>query len=144
MAFYQRDDVAVVRSYNQVAFPVAWNSTVLNLWWARTDWDCIFDLAQLKTLLGGMPGPPDGAGTAQAFLQFLLQNPTGLNIKTTVDRFMRHAVLLFIRVLPFEPTGDLFRRPLQTQLPRDPMAQGRVERELTRFGPLCAVPSTLI
>ena len=94
------------------------DSTVLDLRWAFTDWDCIFDLAQPKTLFGGMSGPPDRAGTAQAVLQFLLQNPTGLNIEAAVDRYVGHAVLLFVRVLPFEPTGDLFRRPLQTALSR--------------------------
>ena len=93
---------------------MAWDSSVFDLWWAFADWNCVFDFTQLKTLLGGVSGPPDGAGTAQAFLQFLFQNPTGLNIKAAVNRFVRHAVLLFIRVRPLEPTGDLLGRPLQT------------------------------
>ena len=37
-------------------------------------------------MTGGVPGPPDGAPATQAFLQFLLQNPTGLNIETAINR----------------------------------------------------------
>ena len=134
MALDQRGDVAVVRPHDQVALPMARNGTILDLRWAFTDRNCIFDFAQLKALLRGVPGSPDGARATQAFLQFLLQNPTGLNLEAAIDRFVQHAVFLFVRMLPFEPTSDLLRRPLQTQLPRYPWHKGALNESLQDLG----------
>jgi len=51
MSFDQCCNVAVVRSDDQITFPVTWDSPILDLGRAFTDWDRILDLSQLQPLL---------------------------------------------------------------------------------------------
>ncbi|MFT7594989.1 MAG: hypothetical protein ACI8R4_002315 [Paracoccaceae bacterium] len=51
---------------------MAGNGTIFDLSWAFANRNSIFDFAQLKALLSGMPGASDRTWAAQAFLQFLL------------------------------------------------------------------------
>jgi hypothetical protein len=98
MALNQGGDVAVVRSGDQIAIPplghtmyalpamMPRNGTIFDLRRAFTNGNGIFDFPQLKALLSGMPGASDRTWTARAFLQFLLQNPAGLNIEAAIYR----------------------------------------------------------
>ena len=78
MSLDQCRNIAVVRSNDQIAFPMAWYGAIFNRRRAITDRYRILDLAQLQALLRCMAGPTDGARAAQALLKFFLQNTTGL------------------------------------------------------------------
>ena len=91
-----------------------------------------------------MAGPADGARASQALLKLFPKNTTRLHIKAAIDCFVRHALLLFVGVSAHQPSRNLLRRPLRPQLSGNEPAQGFVERELTGFGPPCAVPRALI
>ena len=88
MPLDQCRNVAVVGPHDEITFPMPRYGAIFYFRWAFTDRDGILNFTQLKTLLGYMARPPNSARTAQTFLQFLLQNPTGLNIKAAIDGFM--------------------------------------------------------
>ena len=81
-------NLAVVGPHDEITFTVPRNGAIFYFRRAFTDRDGILDFTQLESLLGCMARPPNSALTAQTFLQFLVQNPTGLHIKAAIDGFM--------------------------------------------------------
>lgn len=77
-------------------------------------------------------------------LELLFQHPTRLNEDTSIDGFVRHLSALIVQLRPFEPAGDLFRRPVQRQLAGHYIPEPAIQRESTEFGTTGAVPGGLI
>src|ERR1700689_1884082 len=76
--------------------------------------------------------------------QRLLQHAPGLNEQTAIDRLVRHPERLVLGVVEPQPPGDLLRRPVALQKPRDDSPQLRVCGQLTRLGPQRPMPGLSI
>ena len=81
---------------------------------------------------------------AQMIHQFLFQHPARLDEETSIDRLVRHSQPLVVRKLDLQPTGDLFRRPIQRQFTGDDVAQRPVAREYTLLGAQRRPPGSII
>src|SRR5271167_63385 len=51
--------------------------------------------------------------------QLFFQHSAGLDEQAAVNRFVGHAHALVIGILDLQPSGDLFRRPIQNQFTRN-------------------------
>src|SRR6202047_3327481 len=72
--------------------------------------------------------------------QLFLQHSSRLNEQATVNGFVGHTHALVIGILGFQPTGNLFRRPVQNQFTRNDVPQLHMDRKKTPFGPQCRLP----
>ena len=91
-----------------------------------------------------MSGTADCALRAQILHKFLLQHTARLDKQASIDRLVRHLIVLFLRVRPLKPACNLFRRPVQLKLPRYCSAQGSVASQLTKLGAKGTIPGGLI
>ena len=105
--FDQRGDEAVLRARDEIAFPVAGDGAVLDGGRTFPDRDRILDLTKPVALQAGMTGAADGACCPQVRQQLFLQHTAGLDKQASVDRLVRHARALVIRMLALQPTRDL-------------------------------------
>jgi hypothetical protein len=76
--------------------------------------------------------------------QLLFQHAAGLDEETSIDRLVRQTQALVMGKLDLQPTGDLFRRPIERQFTRDDVAQLPVPREQARLGAQRESPRALI
>ncbi len=143
-AFDQSGNVRSARPHQQIAFPVAWNGTILRLSRALADRDGIADLSTPGTVIGVTPATSQHAAAAKVRRELLFQHSARLDKQAFVDRLMRHPHTLIVAKLSCKPAGDLLRGPLQTQLLRDHSGQLRVSRQVTGLGTKCSIPGTLI
>src|SRR3984893_15156146 len=72
--------------------------------------------------------------------QLFLQHSSRLNEQATVNGFVGHTHALVIGILGFQPTGNLFRRPVQNQFTRNDVPQLHMDRKKKPFGPQCRYP----
>src|SRR6266436_7521309 len=72
--------------------------------------------------------------------QLLLQHSSRLNEQATVNGFVGHAQALVIGILGFQPTGNLFRRPVQNQFTRNDLLQLHMDRKKALLGPQSRLP----
>lgn len=77
-------------------------------------------------------------------LELFFQHPTRLNEDTSIDGLVRHLQALIVQIRPFEPAGDLLRRPVQRQLAGHYTPEPVIQRESTEFWTTGAVPGSLI
>src|SRR6202521_584964 len=87
MPFDQSDDIAVLRSAEQVAFPVTRHGPVLYGSGSFPDGNRVRDLA---ALLRCMPRATDWSPGPQMLHELLFQHAAGLHIKATIDGLVRH------------------------------------------------------
>lgn len=87
-ALHQRCDVAVPRTPDQIALPMAGNGAILNIGGTPADRDRIPDLPEPVMLEAGVPGSADRALGAQMGQQFLLQNAARLDEQASIDRLV--------------------------------------------------------
>src|ERR1700690_4626139 len=84
---------------------------------------------------------PAGAGLwSEGVPQLLLPRSTGLNEQASVDGFVGHTHALIIRILGFQPAGNLLRRPVQNQFTRNDVPQLQVDGKKATLGPQGRVP----
>src|SRR5271165_4013466 len=79
MALDKCCDIAVPRSANQVALPVAWDRTIFNRSWSFSDGYGILDLAEPVPFQAGVPGAADRAFRSQVLKQLFFQHAARLN-----------------------------------------------------------------
>src|SRR6202047_3823917 len=72
--------------------------------------------------------------------QLLLQHSSRLNEQATVNGFVGHAQALVIGILGFQPSGNLFRRPVQNQFTRNDLLQLHMDRKKALLGPQSRLP----
>src|ERR1043166_9166581 len=101
--------MAVLRAGNQVSFPVAWNSTVLDLRWSFANRDRIDDLASRLPRSAGIFCAPYNPPRAKMVEQLPLQDAAGLSEQTAVNRFVGYAHAPIVCKMDLEPTRDLLR-----------------------------------
>ena len=76
--------------------------------------------------------------------QLTLERTAGLHEQRQIDRLVRHPHLRLVREGQDQPPGDLLRRPVLTQFPRNGLPQPQVGRELARLRASCPRPRGLI
>src|SRR6476646_10522346 len=91
VAFDQCDDVAVLRSTEQVALPVARYGPILDRRRSLADRDSVRDAATLICLRRCVARAPDWPSGSQMLQQLFLQHAAGLHIKAAIDGLVRHA-----------------------------------------------------
>src|SRR5271155_5654238 len=118
MAFDQGRDVAVLRSGQQIAFPMTRDRTILDRCRSLTDRHDILDLPPSIAIGGRRPGSPDRTLRSKMAKQFLLKHAAGLNKEAAIDRLVRHAISLIFPMGSLEPACYLLGRPIQSELSR--------------------------
>src|ERR1700681_613213 len=76
--------------------------------------------------------------------QLFLQHSTCLYEYATVNRFVGHAHALVIWILEFQPSGNLFRRPIQNQITRNYLLQLHMDGKKTPLWPQGRLPGLVI
>src|SRR5271169_171734 len=144
MPFHQRRDVTVFCAPNEIAFPMTGNGAVFDFRGSFPDGDGIYDLAARVFIDTRVLRAADAALGSQMPQQLFLQHSAGLDEQTAVNRFVGHAHALVRGILDLQPSGNLFRRPVQNQFTRNHLPQLHVDGQKATFGPQGRVPGSLI
>src|SRR5258708_3642791 len=84
--------------------------------------------------------PAYAALGSQVLQQFLFQHSARLNEQASVNGFVGHTHALIIGILDFQPSGNLFRRPVQSQFTRNDVPQLHVDGKKAALGPQGRLP----
>src|SRR2546425_5388166 len=71
---------------------------------------------------------------------FLVRGHGRSDCSDTVNGFVGHTHALVFGILDFQPSGNLFRRPIQYQFTRNDLLQPHMDRKKTPFGAQCRFP----
>ena len=107
MTLYQRGHVAVARPAKQITFPMTGNGTIFDFRRSFADGDGIGDPALGVPVDTGVPRAADPPLRSQMPNQLLFQRSARLNEQAAINRFVRHAQALVVRVVPLQPSGML-------------------------------------
>jgi hypothetical protein len=72
--------------------------------------------------------------------QFFLEDPAGLNEETAINRFVRNPHVGVRWKLALQPSGNLFGRPISSQLVGHEPSQTGLISKSTPFGPARLLP----
>src|ERR1700730_7503607 len=144
MTFHQSRDVTVLGAANQVALPMAGNGAVLNFRGPFPDGDGIDDLPTAVSARRGLPRAAYTPLRPKVLNQLLFQHSSRLNEQAAVNGFVRHAHAFVLGIPPLQPSGNLFRRPIQDQFTRNDRLQLHVNGQKARLGPQGRLPGLLI
>src|SRR5882724_7658852 len=98
------------------------------------DGDGIYDLTARVSKDTSVLRAANAALGSQVPKQLLLQHSSRLNEQATVNGFVGHAQALVLGILGFQPTGNLFRRPVQNQFTRNHLLQLPMDRKKAPLG----------
>src|SRR4029077_15334424 len=97
------DDVAVLRSTEQVALPVARHGPILDRRRSLADRKSVRETATLIFFRRCVPRAPDWPSGPRMLQQLFLQHAAGLHIKAAIDGLVRHAPRLSLWIYPLQP-----------------------------------------
>src|SRR5260370_6817562 len=120
--------------------PMARAGAVLNLGGSLPDGDGICDLTAGVSKDTRVLRAAYATLGSQVPQQLLLQHSPRLNEQATVNGFVGHAQALVIGILVFQPSGNLFRRPVQNQFTRNDLLQLHMDRNKALLGPQTRLP----
>src|SRR5277367_4832854 len=120
------------------------NSAVLNFRRSFSDRDGIYALTARLSADTRVLRAAEAALGSQVPQQLFLQRSPRLDEQATVNGFVGHAHTLVLGILGLQPSGDLFRRPLQQQFTRNDLLQLLLESKKAGFRPQSRVPGLLI
>src|SRR5580692_10241839 len=144
MTFHQRCDVTVLGAANEVALPMAGDGAVLDLCGPFSNGNGIHDLATAVSTIPRVPRAANSTLAAKMLNQLLFQHSPRLNEQAAVNRLVRHAHPLVLGILTLQPSGNLFRRPVQDEFTRNDLLQPHVKGEQAPLGPQGRLPGLLI
>src|ERR1022692_2267620 len=72
--------------------------------------------------------------------KLFFQHSSRLNEQATVNSFVGHAHALIIGILTLQPSGNLFRRPIQNQFTRNDLLQPHMTDQKARLWPQSRLP----
>src|SRR6266478_4863546 len=113
---------------------------VLNFSGSFPDGDGICDLAARIFKDTSVLRAADATLGSQVPKQLFLQHSARLNEQAAVNGFVGHAQALVIGILGFQPSGNLFRRPVQNQFTRNELPQLHMDRKKAPLGPQGRLP----
>ena len=82
-----------------------------------------------------MSRPAHASLRTQVVQQFFFQHSAGLNEQAAVDGLVGHAHVLVVGIVGLQPSGNLFRRPVQDQFTRNDVPQLAVPGEKALLWP---------
>src|SRR3954462_2590096 len=144
VTFDQCDDVAVLRSTEQVALPVTRYGPILDRRRSLADRDSVRDAATLICLRRGVARAPDWPSGSQMLHQLFLQHAAGLHLKAAIDGLVRHAPRLSLWICPLQPACYLLGRPVELQLSNNSLPQRPMHRQLARLPEKRLLPRKLV
>ncbi len=144
MTLHQGGDLAAVTADQQVTLPVTGHRTVLNRGRPLADRYRAGNAAVGIRLLRMTTPAAHHPGTPQMLQQLFLQGPAGLDEEASVDRLVRHLVVLVVRIRVLEPAGDLLRGPQPVQLAGHDAGQCSVLQQFTGLGSARPLPGGLV
>ena len=134
VTLYQRDDLAALRTAQQIPLPVTRNGSVFGLGGTLSHRDRLGDLAA-QILAGTLARIAEASPSTQMLDELFFQHPASLNEQALVDRFMRYLHALIAGVSDLQPSRDLLGRPLEGQFTRHDVAQPVVQSKPAGLGP---------
>jgi hypothetical protein len=102
------------------------------------------DLTHAMSTITRVPRAANAPLEPKMLNQLLFQHSARLNEQTAINRFVGHAHILVVGILHLQPSGNLFRRPVQDQFTRNDLLQLHVEGKKASFGPQGRLPGFLI
>src|SRR5271170_3513103 len=127
MTLDQRDDLAALRTAQQIPFPVTGNGSVFDLRGSLSNRDRLGDLAA-PILASALARVAEASPSAQMLDELFFQHPASLDEQALVDRFMRYLHALIVGVADLQPSRDL---PVSYRLSTRPWQRG--------IGPTCGL-----
>ena len=109
LTFDQGRDVAVLRSRQQITFPVTRHRPIFDRGRALTDRHHVRDLTPANAFPARLFRASDRALRPKMLKQLLLKHTAGLNKQTAIDRLVRHLIRPSSWMRSLEPSGDLLR-----------------------------------
>src|SRR5579862_1364808 len=123
MTLYERCDVTILRASQQIAFPMSGDGSVFDLRRSFSNGNGVDDLTLVVPAITRVPRAANSPLEAKVLNQFLFQHSPRLNEQTTINGFVRHAHALVLGILTLQPSGNLFRRPVQDEFTRNDLLQ---------------------
>src|SRR6266478_1752145 len=120
------------------------NGAILNFSGSFPDGDGIYDLTARVFEDTRVLRAAYAALGSQVPQQLFLQHSAGLDEQAAVNRFVGHAHALVIGILNLQPSGNLFRRPIQNQFTRNHLLQLHLNGKKAPLGPQGRIPGALI
>ena len=109
LTFDQGRDVAVLRSRQQITFPVTRHRPIFDRGRALTDRHHVRDLIPANAFPARLFRASDRTLRSKMLKQLLLKHTAGLNKQTAIDRLVRHLIRPSSWMRSLEPSGDLLR-----------------------------------
>src|SRR5271169_3386057 len=144
MAFHQGRDVTVPCSAQEIALPMTRNGAVLHFSGPFPDGDGLWDLTARVFEDTRVLRPAYATLGPQVLQQLLFQHSARLNEQASVNGFVGHTHVFIIGILDFQPSGNLFRRPVQNQFTRNDVPQLHVDGKKAPLGPKGRLPSLVV
>jgi hypothetical protein len=102
---------------------MAGDGTVLDFRRSFSDGDGIDDLTTMMSAITGMPRAAYTPLGAKVLNQLLFQHSPRLYEQAAINRFVGHAHAPIVGMLQLQPSGNLFRRPVQHQFTRNDLPE---------------------
>ena len=144
MALHQCSHVTVVCAAEQIALPMTGDSSILDFRRPFPDRNGIDDLALRCPLMLECCERRMRRLDRRCSNQLLFQHSARLNEQAAVNGFVGHAQALVVGILGLQPSGNLFRRPVQHQFTRNDLSQLLVDGQQAGLGPQGRLPGLLI
>src|SRR5215472_3730214 len=107
LTLHQGGNLAIVRTEEQIAFPVTRYRSVLRRGWPLADRDRVADPAVIIGLLRVGARSAQHPGSPQMLQELLFQGPTSLDIEAPIDGLVGHLITLIVWIGVLEPASDL-------------------------------------
>src|SRR6266481_424819 len=117
---------------------------VLNFSGPFPDGDGIYDLPARVFIDTSVLRAAYAALGSQVPQKLFFQHSSRLDEQATVNGLVGHAQALIIGILSLQPSGNLFRRPVQQQFTRNDLPQLLMESEPAGFRPQSRLPGLVI
>src|ERR1700690_350065 len=123
---------------------MTWNGAVLNFCGSFPDGDGVNDLTARVSKDMRVLRAAYAALGSQVPKQLFLQHSSRLNEQATVNGLVGRAHGLIFPILGLQPTGNLFRRPVQNQFTRNEPLQVHMDRKKAPLGPQGRLPGFVV
>src|ERR1700722_3987674 len=123
---------------------MAGNGAVLDFCGPFPNGDGIDDLTTAVSTDTRMPRAAYAPLGSKVLNQLFFQHSSRLNEQAAVNGFVRHAHALVLGILNLQPSGNLFRRPVQDEFTRNDLLQIYVQGKKAGLGPQGRLPGLLI
>jgi hypothetical protein len=144
LTFDERRHIRASSAFQEITFPMARHSSILDFRRSLANRDGIQDLALSRSPTRSGARVPKVMLAAQVLQQATFEDAATLNEQTPVNGFGRHLHVRIAPKGPSEPARDLLWRPLLREFLRDGAAECRPGGQPTRLRSTAASPGVSI